>query len=129
MGKCVICKQNDIEQKHHISYDPEIIIEICTPCHVLLHKHGVGLPKGATPIVIEEPPEQIPLLPTYTKRVKKDNTSFVVTIEDEEILNWVICPNGCKSAWSMFQRKNAVQNQFILRCPHCGYDILVERIG
>ena len=130
MTKCVICKKEEATQKHHICYDPEIILDVCVPCHIKLHKHGVGLPKGATPTIIEEPPEITPKLPTFTKEIlnEEDKASFIVTIDDEAILNWMICPNGCKSGWELYQRANQVKNQFILRCPHCGYDLLVERV-
>ncbi len=41
---CAICRTNIATQLHHISEDPEIVIEICTTCHKTIHKHGTGIP-------------------------------------------------------------------------------------
>ena len=43
-GKCLGCKKVKELQKHHASYEPEIIIDICKECHIKIHRHGVGSP-------------------------------------------------------------------------------------
>jgi len=35
--KCAICRKREATQTHHISYAPEITIEVCPVCHGLLH--------------------------------------------------------------------------------------------
>ena len=45
---CSICHLREATQKHHISYDPEIVIHVCVDCHGLLHNHGVGRAKGSS---------------------------------------------------------------------------------
>jgi hypothetical protein len=42
---CAVCKKNIATQRHHLSYNPEIIIEVCRPCHEKIHKHGTGTDK------------------------------------------------------------------------------------
>lgn len=45
--KCSICDTTRKLQKHHIRYEPEMTITICTDCHKKLHPtHGVGLGTG-----------------------------------------------------------------------------------
>ncbi len=41
---CVVCGK-DAEQRHHISYDPEMCIDLCIECHMTAHNHGTGPPK------------------------------------------------------------------------------------
>ena len=43
MKKCAECGSTENLQKHHISYNPEIMIDLCVDCHQKRHPHhGVG---------------------------------------------------------------------------------------
>jgi len=39
-NKCVICKTNLADQKHHLNYDPEVVIDVCSFCHGLCHNRN-----------------------------------------------------------------------------------------
>jgi len=45
---CFKCGSTKNLQVHHLSYKPEIVVWVCTQCHLKLHKnkHGVGAPQG-----------------------------------------------------------------------------------
>ena len=40
--KCEICGATKNLQRHHISYEPEILQSLCVACHRNIHGHGVG---------------------------------------------------------------------------------------
>lgn len=40
--KCAICGTNEKLQKHHLSYDTEMIIFLCKEHHIFLHRHATG---------------------------------------------------------------------------------------
>lgn len=42
--KCSICKINPATQKHHVSYDPELTVNVCAVCHTKIHDSGTGVP-------------------------------------------------------------------------------------
>ena len=43
MRKCAVCGSTENLQKHHVSYNPEMIINLCIDCHQKRHPHhGVG---------------------------------------------------------------------------------------
>lgn len=48
MGVCAVCGSSGSTQRHHISYNPEILIDVCIDCHIEIHSGGgVGsLPKS-----------------------------------------------------------------------------------
>lgn len=46
MGTCEICGATENIQKHHVSYEPEIIQLLCVDCHKAVHNHGVGKASG-----------------------------------------------------------------------------------
>lgn len=48
MQRCEICGATEKIQRHHISYEPEIIQLLCVDCHRAVHNHGVGNAKGWT---------------------------------------------------------------------------------
>jgi len=43
--KCAVCRERLGVQEHHLTYNPEIKIDVCIPCHKLIHNHGIGRPK------------------------------------------------------------------------------------
>ena len=44
---CVVCKINLADQKHHLNYNPEVIIDVCKFCHGLIHnKNSVSKVKN-----------------------------------------------------------------------------------
>lgn len=59
MVLCQLCKENEATQKHHISYFPNLVIDICIECHKLIHKHGVGLGKNSEEYIIKDAPSDI----------------------------------------------------------------------
>ncbi len=56
MVVCQICKEKEAEQEHHVSYYPELKIDVCIDCHKLIHKHGVGGPGSPRHEVIIDSP-------------------------------------------------------------------------
>ena len=44
--KCAICGATENLQRHHTSYEPEIIQILCVDCHKKVHGHGVGKASG-----------------------------------------------------------------------------------
>ena len=51
--KCAICGATENIQKHHTSYEPEVIQLLCVDCHKKVHNHGVGNPPGWNPKLFE----------------------------------------------------------------------------
>ncbi len=46
MVLCVVCRTREATQTHHVSYEPvELKIDICNPCHNVIHRKGTGPPK------------------------------------------------------------------------------------
>ena len=41
---CDVCKRKRAEQRHHLCYEPELVINVCMDCHQKIHNHGVGRP-------------------------------------------------------------------------------------
>lgn len=51
---CVVCNKNPATQIHHLNYNPEVMIDVCTFCHTRIHKKGTGIkekPKRYTPFL------------------------------------------------------------------------------
>jgi len=124
---CAVCKKVTATQRHHLSYGPELVIDVCVPCHIKIHQHGVGKAGGIDAIrldnIIEERPLQLPL---FTKIKQTQEIPYIVTINDEIVLTLAICPN-CESlgnAWQILV--NPSSSEKFLRCPRCGYDVKIE---
>jgi len=59
---CVICKVNKADQKHHLNYNPEVIIDVCLFCHGLIHnKNRINKVKTKT----ENPSPFLSVLPFF----------------------------------------------------------------
>jgi len=127
---CAVCKKTGTTQSHHLSYNPEIIIDVCVPCHMKIHQHGVGVAPGVQKTldkVIEEKPEL--LMPLYTKSVEIDGSNYIVSMKDEKILLHLICPN-CQSdgvSWAIYAHPDE-PHQLFIRCYNCGFDAKVSNI-
>lgn len=110
--KCAICNVNTADQEHHVSYDPELKIPICVPCHKKIHQtHGVGNGKGEMKVNI----------PFFTY-MDKGNT--VKDLETNEILDNMTC--GCSEVchkWEIYARHDNTKHY--LRCRKCGKDFLI----
>lgn len=121
---CPICKKQPATQIHHLNYEPEITIEVCVPCHIELHKHGVGLPKGVKGKIIEiSKDEPEPVIPIYTKEKIIDDTPYIVD-KDENVLDWLVCPNKCgEVTWQIFANS---EGKTFIRCPLCGVDFPIK---
>lgn len=39
---CAVCGSEKQLQRHHVSYEPEMIIDLCKQCHKKLHRNGTG---------------------------------------------------------------------------------------
>jgi len=130
MSKCAICKENDATQEHHISYDPEMKINVCVSCHLKIHEHGVGSERGfrtMEPMEISVEERKL-YFPNFTKEIMKEDIRYVVTRDKEEILNWLCCPNGCgPSSWMLYQ--SPTTHEFFIRCSICGFDARYNRTG
>jgi hypothetical protein len=37
-NQCYFCKDKEKLVDHHVSYDPEILVRLCDPCHKKLHR-------------------------------------------------------------------------------------------
>ena len=59
MVVCQICKEKEAEQEHHVSYYPELKIDVCIDCHKLIHKHSVGGPGRPDYGIIRDSPTGI----------------------------------------------------------------------
>ena len=135
MVECAVCHSREAEQKHHLRYDPDIIIDVCVPCHILIHNHGVGAAKGhKKTILFEEPIEEETLqLPLYTKVIEKNvegidvPIQFIISIDDEVELQRLGCPNhsGVPS-WGVWGHPET--REIFLRCFRCGWDTKIKRI-
>ena len=108
--KCVVCNENEANQKHHVSYEPELVIDICKECHQKIHQsHGVGKSVGEAKIKESHP------FFTYTN--KGSNT--VYDSETDEELYILTC--NCGSVrWELYGREN--KSAVYIRCISCGSD-------
>lgn len=112
--KCVVCKEKEATQKHHISYEPSLVISICKPCHQLIHKtHGVGAAMG------EEKKEKDH--PFFTYREKE----AIYDSKTNELLDQYVCRCGC-NRFTFYVRKD--QTACYMKCSVCGQDWQVTRI-
>jgi hypothetical protein len=109
---CVVCKTNVAAQEHHVSYEPELKISVCVPCHKQIHKtHGVGKGKSELKLII----------PFYTYM---DKTNTVKDLETDEILDCFKCGcNEISNKWEIYGRHD--KSQVYLRCRICGKDYLI----
>jgi len=125
--KCAICRDAEASQKHHVCYDPEILVEVCVSCHKLLHKnkHGVGKGRNDNPPKIIEKEKPVFINGSLTKSVIGDfGIPYIHSFEKGELLDWLICVNrdaGCNgTTFHIFHEKSS--GRFFCRCPHCGWD-------
>lgn len=44
MNLCELCERNEVELKHHITYEPPKTIKICRSCYGKIHKFGNNFP-------------------------------------------------------------------------------------
>lgn len=125
---CVICKENPIEQEHHLSYKPPITIEVCVSCHSKLHRHGVGRGQGKT----KEPDVRRDNLGKWTYCNPED---FRVYYRSTDEIMWSIAC-GCKQfkngvydvEWRLFSKAKDERNILFLRCMLCGQDYPLLRM-
>ena len=126
-----------MNQNHHISYEPEIKIDVCRKCHLLLHKHGVGLGQGEKAnksLTIDDDNNNLHQ-PQFTKIKIIDKSStvpwdveLIIDKNDDVVLDWLTkCPNRCFADWQIYQRPSYKFDEekfdhFILRCNKCGWD-------
>ena len=125
--KCVVCKENDAVQEHHISYEPEMKIDVCIFCHLRIHIfHGVGKPRGylkgnahLNPTV-----ERTLIEPRYTKWDDVSDRRTLLSKDGEPLLI-LNCPNGCDATvWRLLGK--ATSHETFLSCMTCGYDVKIE---
>jgi len=122
--QCAICGA-EATQTHHLSYDPEISIHVCVPCHIKLHKHGVGRAKGQQQLpIIERKKERELWLPLFTTKEIIDGVSYITSLS-KTILFELVCPN-CegKGLWQVFMDKE--NPNIFLRCGICGVDFEIR---
>ncbi len=143
MLKCVVCKTNEATQEHHISYDPELTIDICVPCHDSTHKgHGVGRGRGQKKQLskrdifdfIDRPyrPSGIKGTLTCVEERENDFHYYVMSYATGEELEWLICPNKateleCTGSYFYIYGERSTGRVYG-RCPSCGYDFEIRGI-
>lgn len=76
--KCVVCHQAKATQKHHISYLPERVIDVCVECHKTVHQHGVGPAKDQIRIITDS------------------QGGYTIPLKEAQIRLWYTC-NNCGS--------------------------------
>ena len=132
---CAVCKTEEAMQQHHLSYEPELKIDVCVKCHVTLHGHGVGVGAGnkKNDINMQTEDEDTELyLPKFTREVLKDGKSYIVwdTIDPKTLdpidgdLTLLICPNCKTSSFHLFGSLDDNRRIF-LRCYRCGFECCV----
>lgn len=120
--KCVVCKTNEANQKHHVSYEPELVIDICKSCHKIIHRtHGVGNGTGEKEGKIKE---DHPFF-TYIGFDKEKNQYLIKDSETNEVLYSLVCKCG-SLRFELFGREN--QSACYLRCLTCGFDVSISKI-
>jgi hypothetical protein len=123
--KCSICKTNEASQKHHLSYQPEISIDVCVPCHKQLHNHGVGYGVGFHQVPQNEEP-YYSIIGQFVAFKRKDDGKFTwVDKKDGEVLTWLICSCGRHDYHLLRNGKGEV----FLVCPNCGRDYKISVLG
>ena len=112
---CSVCYQKDAVQTHHLSYEPQLIIDVCLDCHEKIHKHGVG--RG---IRVATQDEVVKSYFTYAKQHEGKFTVFDAITN--EILSWLICVCG-RHDWHLYGNS---QGKMYLRCMNCGQDFKMQ---
>ncbi|MBA7555947.1 hypothetical protein ES705_48640 [subsurface metagenome] len=139
--KCVICKDKEATQSHHIRYEPEITIEVCVPCHKRLHNYevGVGRGRGTLPRSSRRELENIEISAfetpqfhyvTEEERVYETGTFEVAIYRSKatkEVLDKLTCHHCEKPGFGFFKEPST--DRLYLICYHCGYDLEIKRIG
>ena len=130
MVECAVCKSREAVQKHHLSYKPvEMQIDICVPCHLRLHAHGVGPNRGKRPkseAIPEPEPEPTPIGPRFTMMTDEGGIGRdLIRGLDGEVLSILKCPNGCAGT-TWFLLGSPSTRTIFLRCPDCGYDTKIS---
>ena len=125
--KCVICRDAEASQKHHVCYDPEILVEVCISCHKVLHKNKHGVGKGRGYLRKEE--QKRPYIKSLLTRevVDESNVSRIYSVSTEELLMWLTCPNtkvGCSGGGFRIFAEMSTRRVY-LRCKKCGFDFEV----
>jgi hypothetical protein len=88
---CAVCKFEPATQRHHLSYDPEILIDVCVPCHLQIHAHQHGVGRG---LQVHDGGPQLPH-GSYIHMMPDPVTGkTVVADKDSSILKWMICSCG-----------------------------------
>jgi len=128
---CAICKTQTQTQKHHLSYDPELVIDVCIPCHIKIHQHGVGRfgVKTKQEALTKEFEERKLWLPLFTNVGKNAENNEVILSKEGELLTLLTCPNCGMWHFSFQLLSNLTQKRTFLRCASCGFDIEVELIS
>ena len=129
--KCVLCGMG-ADQKHHVCYEPEMIIDVCLHCHKLVHRHGVG--RARKDVSDEQIDGEIQTennlaspYSTYEEEIDGKQTVFLKHLNsDSELLYLMRCPSGCEiNKWDFFYSKKT--GHYIIRCRLCGFDALFRR--
>ncbi len=103
---CAICRKNEATQKHHLSYQPSLLIELCKDCHQLLHQnHGVGVPrvkqiKEEKKVALRS--DGLPVCDDCEKELKDDEVAFFFhrngNCQDNERINLgFVCLDCCEN--------------------------------
>lgn len=89
---CAICRKNEVNQEHHLSYYPEIKIDICDECHKFLHGHTVGIVRQTSRNLLSELREKEKQFITRTELeslASKYNLNFKNIIRSMSTRKWI----------------------------------------
>jgi hypothetical protein len=114
--KCVICKTNEANQKHHVSYEPEeLVIDICKQCHQKIHQgHGVGNGLGE-----KQHKESKENQPFFTYMIYGEHGKLIKDSEtDESLINLTCSCNNPK--FELYGRLD--ESALYICCSKCGFD-------
>lgn len=89
---CHICyRERDKLQDHHISYDPEVTIQVCLECHKKIH-HEDGFHDELLPEMTREEAVEQGIVNNWTFEESTrldERVTYSVGFRDEELHNWI----------------------------------------
>lgn len=129
---CQVCKEKEAEQKHHVSYYPELTIDVCIDCHKLIHKHGVGGNRSSDTEIIKDSPlgVHIPLTSTSLCLAYRCSSCAEPIFYSQSLINLLLfrkplsepgekCPVcGSKSGYRLILEDSSVTSDY---GPHSYY--------
>jgi len=116
MVVCQVCKDKEAEQKHHVSYYPELTIDVCIECHKLIHKHGVGSPGSPDYEIIKDAPSgiRIPLTSARLGLTYRCSECGEIILIGQSLINLLLFSKSLAEPRECFSCNNKKHFVFIL---------------